>query len=261
MKIKELELIAGVKQLSSAVQSVRKIIESCDLTFTNSRAILTSLVRFDFNWISILKKSLASFCYIFENFDDIISNFKNGECYKIGIHVGNAMMRFLHKRILALGDIKREGVENMKTIFIGFLEGNGIETNRFNSTKDEKKRENSWGYNYIKISQAFENLFERDRDSAEIGLKLFGEATETLVLSMGGSLGNSEKLIEKSLFLSNPTTFSYNSTKKEFNVNGVNIWNEVESAIEAYQKEKWQSLGYHFGTAMTLIYEKNKKGN
>lgn len=96
---------------------------------------------------------------------------------------------------------------------------------------------------------------DEEEDSVKDSLELIGVSFVTLadniVDDCGLAIEELQTLRTIGANFADPVTFAYH-VGKDLIVNGVSIYNDVETAIQDYQGEEWYDMGVQVGSAVSL---------
>jgi len=104
---------------------------------------------------------------------------------------------------------------------------------------------------------AVEDFKKKDVSDVIAGIKKIAEMMQVIQQGMKDCShlkADWAKLAKMSAIFSNPETFAYH-VGKDLLINGVQIYGEISTAVEDYEKAQWGDFGYNIGeaAAKTLI--------
>ena len=105
------------------------------------------------------------------------------------------------------------------------------------------------------LVQAVELFEKQDAESVLAGLKLLGQAIELIPDAMNEcqtAIADAERLYQMIANFKSPLSFAYH-VGKDILVNGVQIYNEIDSAVNDYKSSNWRQFGYDCGYALGLV--------
>eukprot|EP00357_Protocruzia_adherens_P000288 CAMPEP_0114981338 /NCGR_PEP_ID=MMETSP0216-20121206/5488_1 /TAXON_ID=223996 /ORGANISM="Protocruzia adherens, Strain Boccale" /LENGTH=1455 /DNA_ID=CAMNT_0002342997 /DNA_START=218 /DNA_END=4585 /DNA_ORIENTATION=+ len=192
---------------------------------------------------------------IFGEIDTAISDFKSGDFYDGGYEIGVALATVLDGAHLFESDASYDSFTTAKGIQIveGLLEGalKGLNLSTVVTCFDDAK-------NVVTESVSAVELFSKGGASnVEQALKEIAQAfseVPTAITACTSAVKAAETLTSEIKNFSSPLTFAY-EVGKSLIVNGVEIYHDIDSAVEDFKQDNYYDFGYQIGLALGTVLE------
>lgn len=249
---------AGLKLLGEAIETLPDAMTQCGQAGAQVEKLYALLKTF---------KSPLSFAYhvgkdlivngvqIYHDIENLLSAYHAANWNQVGYYAGHAMAEILiGQSALLRSDSSTKltlDVQIVEEIFLGVLKGIEIEAN-FTAIEKCITDVSTAGSEFV---EAVEDFMKEDEADVKAGLKLLGQAIELLPDAMTQceeAVEDAKRLYEMIANFKSPWSFVYH-VAKDLLVNGVQIYDHIEAAIQAYQAQQWETFGYNCGYALALV--------
>jgi len=247
----------GLKLLGQAIETLPDAMTQCGAAESQIKKLYELLASFK-SPISFAfhvgKDLIVNGVQIYHDIENVIGAFHAGNWNQIGYYSGHALAEIIIGKALRTR-MNLESVtidlQVIEEIFIGVLQGIEVEANL---TAIEKCLTDvaTAGGDFV---EAVQDFMKEDTEDVKAGLKLLGEAIELLPDAMTQcqeAVTDAERLYEMIANFKDPWSFVYH-VATDIVVNGVQIYDNIEAAITAYQNQQWQTFGYNCGYALALV--------
>ena len=253
-KIKE-----GLFLLGEAIETLPDAMTQCGMAGAQADRLYAMITSFKSPWsfaYHVGKDLVVNGVQIYHDIESLLAAYQSGDYQQIGYFSGHALAEILVGS--TINAIKKANLTANYTldlaiiekIFIGVLRGVEVEAD-LTAIEECLTDVGTAGEDFV---QAVELFMKEDEDSVKAGLKLLGQAIELLPTAMTAcqqAVQDVEKLNQMIANFENPWSFAYH-VAKDLLVNGVQIYQDIEGAVAAYQVQDWETFGYNCGYAMAL---------
>ena len=249
---------AGLKLLGEAIETLPDAMTQCGLAGAQTEKLYELLKSFNsplsFAY-HVGKDLIVNGVQIYHDVENLIAAYHAVNWEQVGYFSGHALAEIIVGQTVALrteSSIKLTiDVLTIEKIFLGVLKGVGAETN-LTSIEDCFGDVTTAGSDFV---GAVEDFMKEDADDVKAGLKLLGEAIELLPDAMTQcqqAVQDAERLYQMIANFKDPWSFVYH-VATDLVVNGVQIYDDIEAAVQAYQTQDWETFGYNCGYALGLV--------
>lgn len=247
----------GLKLLGQAIETLPDAMTQCGLAEAQIQRIydllksFTSPLSFAYH---VGKDLIVNGVQIYHDIENLISAYHANNWNAVGYSAGHALAEILigttAMRVSARTSVSMD-LQTIEEIFVGVLKGIEVEAN-LTAIEHCLTDVTSAGSDFV---QAIEDFMKEDVDDVKAGLKLLGEAIELLPDAMTQcqeAVQDAERLYQMIANFKDPWSFVYH-VATDLVVNGVQIYEDIQAAIQAYQAQQWETFGYNCGYALALV--------
>jgi len=252
---------AGLKLLGEAIETLPDAMTKCGQGLDEAKKLYELLKSFKSPWsfaFHVGKDLIVNGVQIYHDVESLIDAYHATNWTNVGYYTGHALAEIFigstlmrtHMRSITNERLTMD-LQTIEQIFIGVLKGIEVEANL---TAIEKclTDVSTAGNDFV---EAVEDFLKEDMDDVKAGLKLLGEAIELLPDAMTdcqAAIQDAERLYEMIANFKDPWSFIYH-VATDLVVNGVQIYDDIQLAIQAYQAQDWLNFGYYCGYSLALV--------
>ena len=251
---------AGLFLLGKAIETLPDAMTQCGMAKAQAEKLYALLKSFKSPWsfaYHVGKDLLVNRVQIYKDIENLLAAYQSKNYKQMGYFSGHALSEILIGT--TLNALKKDNetanygldLTVIEKIFIGVLRGVEVEAD-LTALEECLKDSSTAGVDFV---QAVELFMNKDANSVKAGLKLLGEAIELLPNAMTEckqAVEDAKRLYQMIANFKSPWSFAYHAAK-DLLVNGVQIYQDIEAAVQAYKGQDWDSFGYNCGYAMALV--------
>jgi predicted translin family RNA/ssDNA-binding protein len=253
----EADIKAGLKLLGQAIESLPDAMTECQAAVTEAQRLYEMIANFkspsSFIW-HVAEDLIVNGVQIYKDINAAEQAYQSLAWESFGYDVGHALAEVFvgSSQIVKTPNTYLLGLDQVEQIFLGVLEGIGAEANLTDIVPCIKDASSISSL----LAQAIVDFAAKDEDHVKAGLKLLGEAIEELPDAMTAcqaAVQEAESLYNMINNFKSPASFAWH-VAKDLIVNGVQIYDDINAAISAYDAQSWESFGYDSGHAIALVF-------
>lgn len=253
----EADVKAGLKLLGEAIESLPDAMTECQAAVPEAERIYQMIANFkspsSFVW-HVAEDLIVNGVQIYKDINAAQQAYQSLAWESFGYDVGHALAEVFIGSSVIVKTPKTYLLQlsEVEQIFLGVLEGIGAEANLTDVVPCIKDASSVSSL----LAQAIGDFAAKDEDHVKAGLKLLGEALQELPDAMTAcqaAVQEAETLYNMLKNFQNPTSFAWH-VAKDLIVNGVQIYDDISAAVNAYDAQSWESFGYDSGHALALVF-------
>ena len=257
---------AGLKLLGEAIETLPDAMTQCATGVDEAKKLYALLSSFKSPWsfaFHVGKDLIVNGVQIYHDVENLIGAYHSKDWSNVGYYTGHALAEILigsvAARMRATNGPVTIDLDVVEKIFIGVLRGIEVEAN-LTAIETCLGDVSTAGQDFV---EAVQDFMKEDEADVKAGLKLLGEAIELLPDAMTAceeAVQDAERLYQMIANFKDPWSFVYH-VATDLLVNGVQIYDDINSAIQAYNAQDWDNFGYYCGHSLALVLIGETKGS